>query len=65
MLEWARQLVHRLLQDDSTSLESGKEPGGRTLGGRGTTRGFDRFLQEFQAHNEENFHEGSGGKRAA
>jgi hypothetical protein len=66
MLEWAREVMHRLLQDQNTSLESGKGPEDLTGDGQGRTRGgFDRFLQEFEANNDETLHKHPGGKRAA
>ena len=66
MLEWARQVMHRLLQDQNTSLETGGRLDEHTLNGLGqTTGGFDRFLQEFEANNDEEMHRDQGGKRAA
>ena len=69
MLEWAREVMHRLLQDQNTSLETGKN---LTADGQGRTRGgFDRFLQEFQANNEleanngESLHQRPDSERAA
>jgi hypothetical protein len=65
MLEWAREVMHRLLQDQNTSLEARNKPGEPTHDGQGSsTGGFDRFLQEFEANNEENLNH-PGGKRAA
>ena len=66
MLEWAREVMHRLLQDQNTSLGTGKGPEGLTRNEQGRTReGFDRFLQEFEANNDESLHQHPGGKQAA
>ena len=66
MLEWAREVMHRLLQDQNTSLEARNRPGEPTHDGQGsTTGGFDRFLQEFEANNDESLHQHPGGKQAA
>jgi hypothetical protein len=66
MLEWARQVMHRLLQDQNTSLETGRGLNEHTRNEQGrTTGGFDRFLQEFEANNDEGLHRDPGGKRAA
>ena len=66
MLEWAREVMHRLLQDQDTSLETRNRSDELTQDGQGrTTGGFDRFLQEFEAGNDESLHQQPGGKRAA
>ena len=66
MLEWAREVMHRLLQDQNTSLEARNKPGEPTHNGPGsTTRGFDRFLQELEANNDEGLHQHPGGKQAS
>ena len=66
MLEWAREVMHRLLQDQNTSLESRNRTDELTQDGQGRTMGgFDRFLQEFEASNDESLHQHPGGKRAA
>jgi hypothetical protein len=65
MLEWAREVMHRLLQDQNTSLETGQGPDERTRNGQGTNEGFDRFLREFQANNDESLQQDPGGRRAA
>lgn len=65
MLKWAREVMHRLLQDQNTSLETGHGSDERSRNGQGTSEGFDRFLREFEANNDENLHQDPGGRRAA
>ena len=71
MLEWAREVMHRLLQDQNTSLETGNGTEKRTANGQGRTGGgFDRFLRleannELEANNDESLHQRPGGERAA
>jgi len=66
MLEWARQVMHRLLQDQNTSLETVGRANEHIRNGQGeTSGGFDRFLQEFEANNDEGLHRDTRGKRAA
>ncbi len=66
MLEWAREVMHRLLQDQDTSVEGRKRPDESAHDGQGrTTGGFDRFLQEFEANNDETVNPHPDGKRAA
>jgi hypothetical protein len=63
MLEWAREVVHRLLEGRDESLENGKTPGERSYNGQRPspdhTDAFVRFLQDYKAHIDEEFEEGA------
>jgi hypothetical protein len=59
MLEWAREVVHRLLESHDESLKNGKTPGEHSHIGQHPSAdhidAFDRFLQDYKAHIDEEF----------
>ncbi len=63
MLEWAREVVHRLLRGRDAPLEKGsKTPGEHTRNGQASSSdpsgAFDRFLRDYKAHIDAEFQEG-------
>jgi hypothetical protein len=54
MLEWAREVVQRLLRSRNEPLENAKSPDEQSYNGEGSsthhTDAFDRFLQDYKAH---------------
>ena len=61
MLEWAREVVHRLLGSRDAPLETAKTAGEPSYSGQDSstnhTEAFDRFLQDYKAHIDEEFEE--------
>lgn len=69
MLEWAREFVQRLQRNGIAPLEIREETGMWTREQQGVPAAakgaFNRFLQEYQEHNEEELHHQHPGKWAA
>jgi hypothetical protein len=67
MLEWARDVVQRLLRSRDAPLENAKTPGEHSYNGEGSppdhTGAFDRFLQDYKAHIDEEFEESTQVRR--
>lgn len=66
MLERAREVLQRLMRSRDASLENGKTPGEHSYNGQDSslsdhtgdhTDAFDRFLQDYKAHIDEEFQE--------
>jgi hypothetical protein len=64
MFEWAREVVHSFLGSREASSKNGKTPGEHSHNGHNGqhptsdhTDAFDRFLEDYKAHIDEEFQE--------
>ena len=61
MLEWTREVLQRLLRSRDEPLESAKMPDEQSYNGEDSsthhTDAFDRFLQDYKAHIDDEFEE--------